>query len=208
LCRIVASCLQEVTYVRAEGWSRALMRSGGGDPISHERHPPSRSPNSIGRQHWAGAWLRYDAGPPPRRRCNRAVPWAGSLSLVVRRQGNFNNTTESQMIVSSGLGFLVAVITFGSCLLFNLVLDSRFGEGYYSSHPWAIGTALIVGGLVSSGVGFVLKGRSDRYVVDEDTGERVVINNSDHSFFFIPMHWAGVVIALIGIGVAVSGAFK
>lgn len=120
----------------------------------------------------------------------------------------FNNATETQMVIWSGLGFLVAVITFGSCLLFNFLLDAQFGEGYYSSQQWAIGAALIVGGIVSSGIGFTLKGRSDRHVVDEATGERMVINNSNHSFFFIPMHWAGVVIVVIGIGVAVSDAFS
>jgi len=93
-------------------------------------------------------------------------------------------------------------------LLANLVLNAQFGEGYYSSHPWAIGTALLIGGIISSGVSFVLKGRTDRFVVDEETGERMIINNSNHSFFFIPMHWAGIVVAVIGIGVALSAAFN
>lgn len=112
------------------------------------------------------------------------------------------------MIIWTGLGFLVAVITFGSCLLANFVLDAQFGEGYYSSHRWAVGVALLIGGLISSGIGFMLKGRSDRFVVDEETGERLVINNSSHSFFFVPMHWAGIVVALIGVGVAISDAFN
>ena len=112
------------------------------------------------------------------------------------------------MIVWTGLGFLVAVVTFGFCLIANFVLDAQFGEGYYSSHLWAVGAALFIGGTISSGIGFVLKGRSDRFVVDEVTGERMVINNSSHSFFFIPMHWAGIVVALIGIGVAISDAFN
>ncbi len=111
------------------------------------------------------------------------------------------------MVIWSGLGFLAGVITFAFLLIFNFVLDSQFGEGYYSSHPWAIGSALILGGIASSAGGFVLKGRTDRYVVDETTGERLVINNSSHSFFFIPMHWAGLVIAVIGVGVALSGTF-
>ena len=112
------------------------------------------------------------------------------------------------MIIWTGLGFLVAVITFGSCLLANFVLDAQFGEGYYSSHLWAVGAALLIGGTISSGIGFMLKGRSDRFVVDEATGKRMVINNSSHSFFFIPMHWAGIVVALIGVGVAISDAFN
>ena len=108
------------------------------------------------------------------------------------------------MVISNGLGFLVAVITFGSCLIFNLVLDSQLGEGYYSSHEWAIGAALIVGGVISYCLGLMLKRRTDRFVIDEETGERFTINNSSHSFFFIPMHLAGAIIVVIGICVAVS----
>ena len=111
-------------------------------------------------------------------------------------------------MIWSGLGFLVAVITFGCCLIANLVLDAQFGNGFYSSHLWAVGGALLIGGIFSSGIGFILKGRSDRFVVDEETGERLVINNSNHTFFFIPMHWAGVLIAVIGIGVAISDVFN
>ncbi|QDU86908.1 hypothetical protein Pla175_02620 [Pirellulimonas nuda] len=109
------------------------------------------------------------------------------------------------MLIWSGYGFLVPVLTFCSCLLLAVALDAMFGEGYYSSHPWAVGTALVVGGMASALVGFSLKGRSDRTVIDEQTGERFVVNRSSHSFFFIPMHWAGVLIALIGAGVSVLG---
>lgn len=111
-------------------------------------------------------------------------------------------------MIWSGSGFLVAVITFGCCLLANFFLDRQFGEGYYSTHLWAVGAALLIGGSISSAIGFKLKGRSDRFVVDEETGERMVINNSDHSFFFVPMHWAGLIIAMVGAGVAISDAFK
>ncbi len=112
------------------------------------------------------------------------------------------------MVIWSGLGFLAGVITFAFMLLFNVLLDSQLGEGYYSSHRWASGTALIFGGIASSAVGFALKGRADRHVIDEATGERFVISNSSHSFFFIPMHWAGLVIVVIGIGIAMSGLFS
>ncbi len=111
-------------------------------------------------------------------------------------------------MIWSGFGFLVAVFTFGSCLLANFLLDSQLGEGYYSSHEWAMGAALFVGGTISYGFGSIVKGRTDRYVVDEETGERLVINNSNHSFFFIPMHWAGIVIAIIGLGLFVSDMFN
>lgn len=112
------------------------------------------------------------------------------------------------MIIWSGLGFLVVVFVFGSCLLWNFALDAQFGEGYYSSHPWAIGAALMVGGVISAIFGFFLKSRNDRDVVDVQTGEPLVINQSQHSLFFVPMHWAGVLIATIGFGIAVFDLVK
>ena len=122
------------------------------------------------------------------------------ILLLLRTFAKQSFNSESLMVVWSGLGFLVAVITFGSCLLTNLILDEQFGEGYYSSHLWAVGFALLVGGMISSAVGVALKLGKDRFVVDEETGERLVINRSDHSFFFVPMHWAGLLIAAGGLG--------
>lgn len=110
-------------------------------------------------------------------------------------------------MIYNGLGFFVAVITFGSCLAANFLLDQQFGEGYYSSNLWAMGIALFIGGVISSVLGFLLKQRTDRIVVDEQTGERLVINLSRHSFFFIPMHWAGIVIALLGLGCTIADLF-
>ncbi len=60
------------------------------------------------------------------------------------------------MIVWKGLGFLVAVIAFGACVVAQLAFDAQFGAGFYSSHNWAVGTGLFAGGLVSALVGFVL----------------------------------------------------
>jgi hypothetical protein len=99
------------------------------------------------------------------------------------------------MIIWSGLGFLVPVVTFGACLLMNFLLDAKYGEGYYSAHHWAIGAALILGGLISCGVGLALRPRAP-------------VTRSRHTFFFIPMHWAGLIIAGIGVGLVVYGVAK
>lgn len=108
------------------------------------------------------------------------------------------------MIIWSGWGFLVAVITFGFCLLVNLAVDTRFGEGYYSEHNWAIGSALIAGGMASAIVGYTLLVEESA----EDGAEQVSTNAWENTFFFIPMHWAGIVIAIIGICLAASDAFN
>lgn len=99
------------------------------------------------------------------------------------------------MVIWSGHGYWVAVITFTSCLLFNYVLDSKFGETYYSTHGWAIGSALIVGGILSSALGFAFNWRSNLH--DSES--------SPNTLFFVPMHWAGLVVTLIGVLIAVFG---
>lgn len=108
------------------------------------------------------------------------------------------------MIIWSGWGFLVAVITFGFCLLVNFAVDAQFGEGYYSEHNWAIGSALIAGGIASAMVGFAL-------LKDEpaDEGVEHVSGNAwDNTLFFIPMHWAGILIAIAGICLVGSDALN
>jgi hypothetical protein len=47
------------------------------------------------------------------------------------------------MIVWSGYGILVPIITFLSLLLTQLAFDKVFGLFYYSTHRWSIGVAMI-----------------------------------------------------------------
>lgn len=108
------------------------------------------------------------------------------------------------MLIWSGHGYLVAVITFAACLAMNYLLDAQFGEGYYSSHLWAIGVALMIGGVLSSIAGFAMRPRGGRELIDAQTGERVTLGPSQHTFFFIPMHWAGLVVVAIGGGIIVK----
>jgi hypothetical protein len=107
------------------------------------------------------------------------------------------------MIISTGLGFLVAVIVFGTCLVTNLAFDAQYGKGFYSNNLWVVGLALLIGGILSAQIGFFLRTRTGREVIDAETGEVLIIDRSHHTFFFVPMHWAGVSIAAIGVGLAV-----
>lgn len=103
----------------------------------------------------------------------------------------------------TGLGFLVVVIVFGTCLLLSVVLNAWLGPRFYETHAWAAGLALTIGGLSASIVGNFIPRRTDRVVMDVQTGELLTINRSHHTFLFIPMTWAGIVIAALGIGVAI-----
>jgi hypothetical protein len=104
------------------------------------------------------------------------------------------------MIIWSGFGFLVAVITFAACLAMNFLLDAQFGKGYYSSHLWAVGVALMIGGVLSSVADFAMRPRGGREFIDAETGKHVTLGASQHT-----LHWAGLVVAAIGLVVMVKG---
>lgn len=93
------------------------------------------------------------------------------------------------MIIWNGLGFLVAVIIFGSSLAMNLIFDDICGQGYYDNHKWPFAISLICSSILCGVLGYYLKKRTDRVVIDKETGEEQVINMSKHSLFFIPMHY-------------------
>ena len=103
------------------------------------------------------------------------------------------------MLIWHGLGFLVVVFTFGAAILCQLVFDAVGGKGYYSSHRWTVGIALLIGAALSWGVGRHLRDRAARVVVDKETGEELIIGRGSHGLFFIPMHIWGPLLAVIGL---------
>jgi hypothetical protein len=111
------------------------------------------------------------------------------------------------IIVWRGLGWLVAVLVFGLSLIGNVTCDAIYGDGYYDHHKWPFAVSLLVAGASCWFLGLYLKRRSDRIVVDKATGQELVLNQSRHTLFFVPMHlWGPVlgVIALVVLAVSLS----
>ncbi len=96
-------------------------------------------------------------------------------------------------------GWLAVVATFGVCLVTNDFVDAQWGKDYYSNHLWIVGLAVLVGGLITAAIGFALKPLTERELIDPKTDERVVVQSASDTFFFIPLHWAGCVIAALGV---------
>ena len=108
------------------------------------------------------------------------------------------------MIIWRGRGFLVAVIIFGSSLVANLIFNAEVGPGYYDHHKWPFAVSLIVSAVICWFLGDYLRKRSDRIAIDKQTGKEFVVNQPQHTLFFIPMHyWAPILLvgALILFGV-------
>ena len=112
------------------------------------------------------------------------------------------------MIIWSGLGFLVAVIVFGCSLALNFAFNAWLGEGYYDTHKWPLAVSLFLSAIICWFLGSALRKRTSRTVIDKETGKETVLNRSNHSLFFIPMHIWAPILAAIGAVVLVMDLLK
>ena len=103
------------------------------------------------------------------------------------------------VIIWRGLGFLVAVIVFGASLVANLMFNAVYGNGYYDHHKWPFALSLICSALVCWFLGNYLRKRSDKIAIDKQTGREIVVNQSRHALFFIPMHWWAPILATLAV---------
>lgn len=101
------------------------------------------------------------------------------------------------MIIWSGLGFLVAVITFGCCLASEFLVEQMFRDDrYYQAHGWPKLVAFLVAAAVVGVLGRFLRRRQGRVLIDPETGSEVIVGR-EHTFFFIPVeYWAPILLVL------------
>jgi hypothetical protein len=109
------------------------------------------------------------------------------------------------MFVWRGWGVLVPLIIFLSSLTANGVSILAGGKGYWETHGWPLAGALVVAGGLIRAVDSYLFNKPARTLVDEKTGERLLLVHKN-DLFFIPMKWWGVISAAIGILILISGA--
>lgn len=101
------------------------------------------------------------------------------------------------MIIWSGLGFLVAVITFGCLLATEALVEAWFQDDrYYQAHGWPKLVAFVVAAVIVGVVGQKLKRRPGKVLIDPETGSEVIVGRNN-TFFFIPMeYWAPILLVL------------
>jgi len=103
-------------------------------------------------------------------------------------------------IIWHGKGFLVAVFVFGFSLIANLIANSVTGSGvYWDTHKWPFALSLLVSAAICWPLGDYLRKRSNRIVIDKQTGKEFVLNQSQHTLFFIPMHWWSPILLVIAV---------
>jgi hypothetical protein len=98
------------------------------------------------------------------------------------------------MIIWKGWGVLVAVFAFGASIAMELITESMTGDDeFYQREAWPLALALVAAGIVTWLVGTRLHARGGRVVMDKATGRELTIGGS-HTFFFVPMHYWGVLL--------------
>jgi hypothetical protein len=111
------------------------------------------------------------------------------------------------MIIWRGWGIIAAVLLFGGLLAAQLVVDAVAGDGTYEANSLVFGgIGVAVGGVATYALATWLERRNPpRTLVDQSTGEQVVLKQQN-DLFFIPMkHW-GLIGIVGGIVMAVVGA--
>jgi hypothetical protein len=103
------------------------------------------------------------------------------------------------MIVWQGQGYLVAVAVFGCSLAGNFISNATAGNAYWDSHQWPMATSLICSAAICWLLGSHLRRRSDRVVIDKETGQEFVVSQSRHTLFFIPVHYWPPILLLIAV---------
>jgi hypothetical protein len=103
------------------------------------------------------------------------------------------------MVIWSGLGFLVAAITFLLLLIAEYVTESLFrDESYYQAHGWPKLLAFFLAGAVIWPLGLYLNRKQGKVMIEKETGKEVLIK-PNHSFFFIRMEYWGPILFALGI---------
>jgi hypothetical protein len=99
----------------------------------------------------------------------------------------------------SGLGFLVAVVTFGCCLASEVLVEAAFDDQcYYQAHGWPKLAAFVVAAAVIGVIGRYLKRRQGTVLIDPETGSEVIVGR-EHTFFFIPVEYWSPILLVLGL---------
>lgn len=102
------------------------------------------------------------------------------------------------MIIWSGLGFLVAILGFGSLILTEYLSEIiTKNDQFYQENDWVKMTGMVLAAALTLGLHKLLNLQKAKRVIDTETGEEIVLRKN-HSFFFIPVKWWPAAFLVIG----------
>ena len=105
------------------------------------------------------------------------------------------------MIIWSGLGFLVAVITFVCMLVTELAVEGASADDrYFQSHGWPQLVGMLFAALLVGLLARALRARQTETRIDAATGNKVtVVAGQNHTLFFVPIRYWPPILVVLGI---------
>ena len=101
------------------------------------------------------------------------------------------------MVIWRGYGLVVPVVAVAGMVGVQLVVESLMGDGYWKTHRWPLQAAALLSGAALWWLGRRLNGTPARHWIDAASGIEFSHRPSQHSFFYVPVEWAGLVVALL-----------
>ena len=98
---------------------------------------------------------------------------------------------------STGLGWLVPIVVFGTYVATAFTVDAIHGEGFYAANAWPQYTVTFLSALFLAALGVYLNRINRRDLIDEETGE-IVGKAPLHSLLFIPIEYWALIALLSG----------
>ena len=111
------------------------------------------------------------------------------------------------LILWRGFGFMVVLIPFLVSIIGNLISNWAVGAGYWDSHKWPTGVAMLIATPILWLVGKRLNGRPGRLMVDKASGQEVLLKKM-HDLFWIKIEWWAIVTLIGGIALIVADVVK
>lgn len=100
------------------------------------------------------------------------------------------------MLIWRGWGILVIVLA-GVCVIgTQLIVEAALGDGAYQG--WMTGVGLVLVAIPVWFIGRRLNGRPGRTLVDQATGQQVMLR-ARHDLFFVKMEYWAPVLAIGGV---------
>ena len=146
--------------------------------------PAVQPTNDIGRSEWRGTALNAPC----------------YARTVLEAPESITHTRESSlMIIWSGLGFLVPIITFVLLVLTEYAVETLFADtSYYQAHGWPKLVAFLIAGAIVWSIGTYLNRKSGRVLIDKETGQEVILRPK-HALFFLKMEYWAPILFVLGI---------
>jgi uncharacterized membrane protein len=110
------------------------------------------------------------------------------------------------MIIWSGMGFLVPLLTVICLVVTQGLTNMAWGEKYYENNEWPKMAGFCFSAFMVGLAGYLLNWvLAKRRVINSSTSEEEIIaRSSPHTFFFIPMEYWSLALLVMGVAM-VSG---